>query len=132
MGAAETMAGGTVVCRDDELAPGEKRRIVVGRRPLVLCRAASGRYYAVSDNCPHQGASMSAGALGGAMQASAPGRYAWGRPGEVLRCPWHAWEFDVTTGCSLWGQADVRLASYPVTIVDGDVVVSPRAARAGG
>lgn len=126
------MAEGTPVCRVDDLAPGEKRRIVVGRRPIALCRTASGEYYAVSDNCPHQGASMSAGALGGAMAAAEPGRYTWGRPGEVLRCPWHAWEFDVTTGCSLWGEAGVRLATYPVTIVDGDVVLFPRPARARG
>lgn len=126
------MAEGTAVCRVDDLAPGEKRRIVVGRRPIALCRTASGEYYAVSDNCPHQGASMSAGALGGAMVAAEPGRYTWGRSGEVLRCPWHAWEFDVTTGCSMWGEGGVRLATYPVTIVDGDVVLSPRPARARG
>ena len=109
------MADGTRVCRVEDIAPGEKRRVVVGRRPIALCRAASGEFYAVSDNCPHQGASLCAGVLSGTTLATEPGRYAWGQEGEILRCPWHAWEFDVTTGRALWGDEDgYRLATYPV------------------
>jgi 3-phenylpropionate/trans-cinnamate dioxygenase ferredoxin subunit len=67
--------------------------------------------------------------LGGTLVAREPGRYEWGRDGEVLRCPWHAWEFDVTTGRSLWGEDAFRLAVYPVTVVDGDVIIGARTAR---
>lgn len=123
------MAEGTRVCRADELAPGEKRRVVVGRRSIVLCRSASGEFHAVSDNCPHQGASMCDGKLGGTLVATEPGRYEWGRDGEVLRCPWHAWEFDITTGRSLWGEDSFRLAVYPVTVEDGDVIIGARTTR---
>lgn len=52
--------------------------------------------------------------------------YEYGREGEILRCPWHAWEFDVTTGRSVWGEDSYRLATYPVTVEDGDVFVGPR------
>ena len=123
------MAEGTRICRVEEIAPGEKRRVMVGRRAIALCRSRSGEFYAVSDNCPHQGASLCAGALGGTTLADVPGRYAWGRDGEILRCPWHAWEFDVTTGRSVWGEDNFRLATYPVTVEDGEVVVGPRPQR---
>lgn len=117
----------TRVCAVDELPSGQKRRVFVGGRPIALCRTASGELYAVSDNCPHQGASLCAGTLGGMNMPSAPGVYEWGREGEILRCPWHGWEFDVTSGRSAWGEDHFRLATYPVTVEDGYVVVRRRA-----
>ena len=42
------------------------------------------------------------------------------REGEILRCPWHGWEFDVTTGRSVFMPDAVRVKSYPV-----DVQLSP-------
>ena len=117
---------GTAVCGEDALARGEMRRFVVGHRAIVLCRSATGEYFAVSDNCPHQGASMCRGRLDGMMISEGPGRYGWGRDGEILRCPWHAWEFDVHTGVAVWGDEDVRLATYPVTITDGQVRIHTR------
>ncbi len=29
-----------------------------------------------------------------------PGEYRMSRPGEMLKCPWHGWEFDIRTGQS--------------------------------
>jgi nitrite reductase/ring-hydroxylating ferredoxin subunit len=31
---------------------------------------------------------------------SAPGEIQYTRLGEILRCPWHGWEFDIRTGQS--------------------------------
>jgi 3-phenylpropionate/trans-cinnamate dioxygenase ferredoxin subunit len=120
------MADRIKLCAVEDLAPGEKRRFVVGGRAIALCRTAGGEFFAVGDNCPHQGASLCAGALGGTMLSSEPGQYRWGREGEVLRCPWHAWEFDVRSGRSLVGDEKTRVASYPVEIADGDVLLAAR------
>jgi 3-phenylpropionate/trans-cinnamate dioxygenase ferredoxin subunit len=123
------VAKGIRLCAVDDLAPGEKRRIVVGSRAIALCRSASGEYFAIGDNCPHQGASLCAGALGGTTLPSTPGQYAWGREGEVLKCPWHAWEFDVRSGRSLFGDEKMRIASYELRIEDGDVIFAGRRGR---
>ena len=38
------------------------------------------------------------------------------REGEIVRCPWHGWEFDITNGRSVFNPHRLRVRSYPVTI----------------
>ena len=127
-----TTTAGTRLCGVDDLEPGEKRRFVVGGRAIALCRSASGEYFALGDNCPHQGASLCAGSLGGTTLPGAPGEYRWGREGEVLKCPWHAWEFDVRDGRSLFGERKTRVASYELAIENGSVVFTGRHRQRAG
>ena len=47
---------------------------------------------------------------------SAPGEYLWAREGEILRCPWHGWEFDLTTGCAICEPDRTRVRTYEVTV----------------
>ena len=47
------------------------------------------------------------------------------RPGEVLRCPWHGWEFDIRTGRSWWNPAGTRVGRYPVSLASGAEVERP-------
>ena len=42
--------------------------------------------------------------------------------GEVLRCPWHQWAFDIATGRCL-ADSEIRAKTYPVKIKGDDVVV---------
>ena len=43
------------------------------------------------------------------------------REGEIIRCPWHLWEFEIATGRCLVDPR--RVKTYPVAIEDGQVVV---------
>lgn len=47
---------------------------------------------------------------------SKPGEYIWARDGEILRCPWHGWEFDITTGRSIFNPHRTRVKAYDVTV----------------
>ena len=47
---------------------------------------------------------------------SKPGEYIWAREGEILRCPWHGWEFDITTGRSIFNPHRMRVRTYEVTV----------------
>jgi len=47
---------------------------------------------------------------------SQPGEYLWGRDGEILRCPWHGWEFDLTNGRSIFNPHRVRVKVYAETV----------------
>ncbi len=102
----------------DELAPGQCRRVEVGRRGILLVRADDGRYWAIADVCPHQGARLSGGHLGGDYRRGEDGDIVVERPGEVVRCPWHNFAYDVTTGCSLFEPERYRVRTYPVTVTD--------------
>ncbi len=48
------------------------------------------------------------------MTSPEPGEFAVARDGEILRCPWHGWEFNLKTGKSVFNPHDVWVRSYPV------------------
>lgn len=49
--------------------------------------------------------------------------YRYGREGEIVRCAWHGWEFDIGSGQAL-ADPTVRARSYPVTVEDGALVMT--------
>lgn len=109
------------VCATWDVPRGGVRRVTVAGIELGIF-SVNGRIVAYRNVCPHAGAPVCAGKLTGTALASEVYTYAWGRTGEILRCPWHGWEFDLTTGAHLADPA-TRLRGYPVTIVDDEVFV---------
>jgi nitrite reductase (NADH) small subunit len=79
-----------------------------------------GVYYAIHNHCPHQGAELCRGPVCGTTLESPVFEYIYGRDQEIVRCPWHGWEFDLKTGKSLFSER-VRTRSYRVEVVDGQV-----------
>ena len=51
------------------------------------------------------------------------------RVGEMLRCPWHGWEFDVRTGQSWFDPVQVRVRRYNVTVTPGSALVGANGAE---
>lgn len=102
---------------------GVPHRVEVGGRSLVLLRTATA-CHALHDRCPHQGARLSAGQARGMPHPCAPGEEsAYERPGQILVCPWHGWEYDAATGCALVSPERYRIRRYPAYIRHGRVVV---------
>ena len=100
------------------------QRVAVNGRGLVLVRAGDA-FFAARDVCPHQAARLSDGHVEGTTLACKPGQdVRYGREGEILVCPWHGWEYDLTTGRALVDGDRVRVATYPVRVVDGRVLVA--------
>jgi nitrite reductase/ring-hydroxylating ferredoxin subunit len=94
----------TVVARVDEFPLGDRRFVEVAGRSIGVLNIDE-RYYALRNTCPHAGARLCEGTLSGLVTSGAPGEYSYAREGEILRCPWHGWEFDVTTGRSWFDPA---------------------------
>jgi nitrite reductase/ring-hydroxylating ferredoxin subunit len=105
-----------VVCRADEIPPGARRRVVFDGRAIAIFNV-KGEYFAISDTCPHRGASLAGGILTGLVTSTAPGQYDLARDGEIIRCPWHAWEFDLRTGRSHCDPKRIRALCLPVDVV---------------
>lgn len=61
-------------------------------------------FYATSNVCPHKGGPLGEGEC----------------EGTVVTCPWHAWQFDVTTGKNLDNPL-LSVPCYPVRLVGDDI-----------
>ena len=107
--------GRYLVGRASELPPGQRKIVEVEGISIGIFNV-SGTFYALRDRCPHQGAPLCRGSIKGTALPSSPGEYHWGREGEVLRCPWHGWEFDILTGRSLFNPHRVRVKAYEVRV----------------
>jgi nitrite reductase/ring-hydroxylating ferredoxin subunit len=85
--------------------PGESIERIVADRVVALFNVA-GTFYALDGVCPHQGGPLGQGKLTGA----------------VVTCPWHGWQFDVTTGRHQLNPRCVQ-ESLPVRVDGGQVLV---------
>lgn len=111
-----------VVAPTSEVPPGGRKLFTVKGRPIVIFNLA-GEYYGMFNRCPHQGGSLCDGVVTGLLLSSSPGEYTYTRTGEIVRCPWHGWEFDIRTGQSYCDPARIRVKSYPVETAPGAKVV---------
>lgn len=103
------------VCRLSELPPGERRFITVGRRSIGVLNVG-GALYALRNSCPHQGAPLCTGLIQGTTLPGKPYELVYGREQEIIKCPWHGWEFEIATGRSVFNPHKVRVKSYDVTV----------------
>jgi nitrite reductase (NADH) small subunit len=104
-----------VVAEVADIPPGERLIVTLDGRSIGVFNV-SGRFYAVRNRCPHQGGPLCLGALVGLATAERPGAISYTREGEILRCPWHGWEFDLATGRSVFDPTRTRVKSYPVEV----------------
>jgi nitrite reductase/ring-hydroxylating ferredoxin subunit len=89
----------------EELPPGSVRELQVEGKAIAVANV-NGKIYAINNTCLHR-----AGPLGqGLLQ------------GTVVTCPWHGWEYDVTTGKSVQNPA-VGVDSYPTEVRGQDIFV---------
>ena len=87
------------------LVPGSMLEFRHGERQLALCNVG-GEIHVLDNHCPHRGGPLAQGALHGTM----------------VVCPWHAWEFDCTTGACDFN-AEIVVKRYPVRVEGDDILV---------
>jgi len=104
-----------------EIAPGERRMVEVDGKKIVLFNL-DGEFFALADRCPHQGGSLSLGRSVASIESPCPGEYSYSRPGEFLRCPWHAWEFDIRTGKSKFDPRRMKVRAFPACVEKGEAL----------
>jgi nitrite reductase (NADH) small subunit len=97
--------------------------IDIAGRPVGVFKRGE-KLFAVKNLCPHKRAPLACGTVEGTMlPTSCAGELTYGMEDQVIRCPWHGWEFDLVTGECLFGVSDSRIKTYPVSVRDGDVYV---------
>ena len=110
------------LCHVDEVPVGSKKAFTVKSIPIVLAHSVKDEFFAIYGLCPHQRAALSDGTLGGLAVADEIGAdFCYEREGEILRCAWHGFSYDVTTGVCLAAPERLRVKTYPLVIEQNEV-----------
>lgn len=107
-----------VVASAKDLPPGTRKLVEVNGREIVVLNIG-GEYFGVLNRCPHNGGSLCNGTLTRRIASPEPGVYETPGPAELLRCPWHGWQYDVRTGQSWCEPERSRTITYPVAVTRG-------------
>jgi nitrite reductase/ring-hydroxylating ferredoxin subunit len=111
------MARRVEVCPASDLSPGERTVVAVDGLPHeVGVFNVDGDYHALANVCPHHLAPLCEGTVTGEMRSDGVGDFRMEREGEVIRCPWHGWTFDITDGSSVSNPHGPGTRSYDAEV----------------
>jgi nitrite reductase (NADH) small subunit len=91
--------------RTAEIAPGTIREIQIGGKAVAVAHVGD-KFHAINNTCLHRGGPLGQGSLAG----------------NVVTCPWHGWQFDVTTGKATQNET-IGVACYAVEVRGDEVFV---------
>lgn len=111
-----------VVARIDEIPSGGRKIVRLEGREVGIFNL-DGQFFALKNSCPHQAARVCLGRVTGTTMAGDVYQFEYGQEGRILRCPWHSWEYDITTGQSVF-DSRVRVVTYEVGVSGDNVLVT--------
>jgi 3-phenylpropionate/trans-cinnamate dioxygenase ferredoxin subunit len=129
MGAQTPSQTRHVVAHAADLPPGSRKIVTVNGREIGVFHINDG-FYALRNLCPHRSGPLCKGRLrplvvSGRPEAATSFRHesiAYQREGEILKCPWHQWEFDIKTGQALY-EPGLRVRTYTVVQEGNEIVL---------
>jgi nitrite reductase (NADH) small subunit len=95
--------GYEVVLHTEGLLPGEIGEVIIAGTAIAVANV-DGTFYAIQNECPHAEGPLGEGTLNGTQ----------------LTCPYHGWQFDVSTGDCLVNP-EAKIQTYAVAI-EGEAV----------
>ena len=88
-----------------EIPVGTIKEVSVGGTAVAVANVG-GEFHAINNTCLHRGGPLGEGML----------------EGRIVTCPWHGWQFDVTTGRHCLN-ARIEHTTFPLKIEGDDVFV---------
>ena len=94
------------VASRSDIPPGQGKVVEAGGRTLAVFNC-DGSFYAIDNTCQHRGGPLGEGSLSG----------------KNVTCPWHGWEYDVTSGaCST--DPSIKVQKFDVKVEGDDILIS--------
>jgi 3-phenylpropionate/trans-cinnamate dioxygenase ferredoxin subunit len=118
---ARTASNRHVVGLAADLPPGQRKIVTVNGHEIGVFNV-NGSYYALLNRCPHRAGPLCLGRLRPLVVSSGVYHLEHAREGEVLKCPWHQWEFEIATGHALYDEK-LRVRAYRAAQEGDEVVV---------
>lgn len=118
---AKQQAARHVVALADELSSGQRKVVTVNGHEIGVFHVGDD-YYALLNRCPHRAGPLCQGRLRPLVTSEGVAQVGYEREGEILKCPWHQWEFDIKTGQALYDEK-LRVKSYRVAQEGNEVVL---------
>jgi nitrite reductase/ring-hydroxylating ferredoxin subunit len=111
-----------VVAKVDEIADGTSKLVSVAGREIGVFNL-DGSFYALLSKCPHKGAELCKGSIVRRVTSEEPGQYHVVAGSQMIRCPWHGWQYDLRTGQSWCDSDNVSLRKYAVSVESGEGIL---------
>lgn len=89
-----------------EVPSGTIHQFQVEGKAVALANVA-GNFYAINDVCVHRGGPLGEGEL----------------EGKVVTCPWHGWQYDVTSGKVIQNPS-MGVSCYPTEVRGDEIFVN--------
>ena len=109
-------------CKTFEVPAGKAKILTVSSMPIGVFKLDDG-FYALLNICPHKGAALCEGPVCGTTKQTDQTEFIYDRAGEIIRCAWHGWEFDIRTGAFLVDPS-VKTRAFPVSVEGDDLFIS--------
>lgn len=89
------------IARSVDVPPGKSAVFTLPNGEEIAIFHVKDAFYAIQNQCPHQGGPLGEGEI----------------TGQCVTCPWHGWEFDLTSGDCLTGGENCK--TFTVVEEDG-------------
>ena len=110
-----------VVSPIEDLPPGSRKIVNINNREIGIFNV-NGKLYALRNVCPHRTGPLCRGRTRPLVISDNQRNICFEREDEIIKCPWHQWEFDLRTGRSITDD-DLRVRTYPVEEENGNIVI---------
>ncbi len=100
------MATFTKAAKTSEIPPNSGKALSVNGKAIAVFNV-EGAFYALDNTCLHRGGPLGEGEL----------------DGTSVTCPWHGWQYDVTTGKTL-ETPDQGVEKYEVKVEGEDLLIA--------
>ena len=112
------------ICSTNDLPEGSRKTVNVEDTPVLVLHV-DGSYYAIEATCPHQSGPLGQGIVLPKLEATfvSAGKgleESFSETILTISCPWHGWEFDLSTGAHC-GDSEVTLSTFEIVEKEGEL-----------